>query len=146
MATITNFGVTPPHHPMYGISSENIVVRLTLKNWSKKAVGRIRDGQFLYVMVMLGEQEIDGRNQKRYFVQEHLGAALDQALNADFDKLAEALSYANGEGKTEMALTTQLAVPEEYPANRGAEIYITGFTGLGVARRQNFTIRLPGKE
>ena len=146
MATITNFGVTPPHHPMYGISSENIVVRLTLKNWSKKAVGRIRDGQFLYVMVMLGEQKIDGRKQKRYFVKVHLGAPLDQALNADFDKLVDALSYANGEGKTEMALTTHLATPEEYPGNRGADIFITGFTDLGVERHQNFTIRLPGKE
>ena len=146
MATITNFGVAPPHDPMFGISSSNIVPRLTKKNWRKKATGQIRDGRFLYVMVMLGEQKIDGRKQKRYFVKVHLGAPLDQALNADFDKLAEALSYANGEGKTEMALTTQLAVPEEYPANRGAEIYITGFTGLGVARRQNFTIRLPGKE
>ena len=145
MATIINFGMAPPHDPMFGIRSGNIVPRLTQKNWRKKATGRIRDGRFLYVMVQQGEQKIDDRKQKRYFVQVHLGEPIDQQLNADFDKLADALAYANGEGNTAMTLATEPAVPEEYPDNRGADFFITGFTGQGRERRQNFTIRLPGK-
>ena len=145
MATIINFGMAPPHDPMFGIRSGNIVPRLTQKNWRKKATGRIRDGRFLYVMVQQGEQKIDGRKQKRYFVQVHLGEPIDQQLNADFDKLADALAYANGEGNTAMTLATEPAAPEEYPDNRGADFFITGFTGQGRGRRPNFTIRLPGK-
>ena len=145
MATIINFGMAPPHDPMFGIRSGNIVPRLTQKNWRKKATGRIRDGRFLYVMVQQGEQKIDDRKQKRYFVQVHLGEPIDQQLNADFDKLVDALAYANGEGNTAMTLATEPAVPEEYPDNRGADFFITGFTGQGRGRRQNFTVRLPGK-
>ena len=145
MATIINFGMAPPHDPMFGIRSGNIVPRLTQKNWRKKATGRIRDGRFLYVMVQQGEQKIDGRKQKRYFVRVYLGEPIDRQLNADFDKLVDALAYANGAGKTAMTLATQLATPEEYPVDRGADTYITGFTGQGRGRRPNFTIRLPGK-
>jgi len=145
MATVINFGLAPPHDPMFGICSGNIVPRLTQKNWRKKATGRIRDGRFLYVMVQQGEQKIDGRKQKRYFVRVHLGEPIDRQLNADFDKLVDALAYANGEGNTAMTLATEPAVPEEYPDNRGADFFITGFTGQGRERRQNFTIRLPGK-
>ena len=145
MATVINFGMAPPHDPMFGIRSGNIVPRLTQKNWRKKATGRIRDGRFLYVMVNQGEQKIDGRKKKRYFVRVHLGEPIDQQLNADFDKLVDALAYANGEGNTAMTLATEPAAPEEYPDNRGADFFITGFTGQGRERRQNFTIRLPGK-
>ena len=144
MATIINFGVAPPHDPMFGIRSENIVSRLTQKNWRKKATGRIRNGRFLYVMVKRGEQKIDGRKQKSYFVRVHLGEPTDQQLNADFDKLKDALAYVNGEGKTAMAIATAPAAPDEKPENRGTDFFITGFTGHGRERRQNFTIRLPG--
>ena len=85
MAKIINFGVAPPHDPMFGICSGNIVPRPTQKNWRKKATGRTRDGRFLYVMVKQGEQKIDGQKQKRYFVRVHLGEQIDQKLNADFD-------------------------------------------------------------
>jgi hypothetical protein len=145
MATIINFGLAPPHDPMFGIRSVNIVPRLTQKNWRRKATGRTRDGRFLYVMVNRGEQGIDGLKQKRYFVRVHLGEPIDQQLNADFDKLADALAYANGEGNTAMTLATEPAASEEYPDNRGADFFITGFAGQGRGRRQNFTIRLPGK-
>ena len=145
MATNISFGLAPLHDPMFGICSDNIVPRLTQKNWRKKAIGRIRDGRFLYVMVKQGEQKIDGREQKRYFVSVHLGEPNDRQLNADFDKLIDALAYANGEGETAMTLATEPAAPEEYPDNRGADFFITGFTGQGRGRRPNFTIRLPGK-
>ena len=145
MATIIDFGMAPPHDPMFGICSGNIVPHLTQKNWRKKATGRTRDGRFLYVMLQQGEQTLDGRKQKRYFVRVHLGTPADRELNADFDKLIDALAYANGEGNTAMTLATEPATLEEKPDNRGADFFIAGFAGQGGGRRQNFSVRLPGK-
>jgi hypothetical protein len=51
MAKIINLGLAPPHDPMFGISSSNIVFHLTPKNWRKRAIGRTKEGRFLYVMV-----------------------------------------------------------------------------------------------
>ena len=75
----------------------------------------------------------------------HLGEQIDQKLNADFDKLMDALAYANGSDNSAMALTTDPASPDEKPEDHGADFFITGFTGHGRERHQNFTIRLPGK-
>ena len=92
MGTIINFGLAPPHDPMFGISSSNIVSHLTPKNWRKRAIGLTKEGRFLYVMVQLGRQEVDGKKQKRYYVRVHLGLPEDRSLNADFDNLPDALA------------------------------------------------------
>ncbi|PPR11943.1 MAG: hypothetical protein CFH41_00820 [Alphaproteobacteria bacterium MarineAlpha11_Bin1] len=145
MGKLINLGSAPPHDPMFGISRSNIVSRLTRKNWRRKAAGRAKDGRFLYVMVRLGEEEIDGKNQKRYYVRVHLGLPEDRSLNADFDKLTDALAYANGEDGAALASSTHMASADQIPEDRGADIYVSGFTGQGENRRHNFTLRLPTK-
>jgi hypothetical protein len=145
MGKLINLGSAPPHDPMFGISRSNIVSRLTRKNWRRKAAGRAKDGRFLYVMVRLGEEKIDGKNQKRYYVRVHLGLPEDRCLNADFDKLTDALAYANGEDGAALASSTHMANADQIPEDRGADIYVSGFTGQGENRRHNFTLRLPTK-
>ena len=141
---ITHF-LLPPHDPKFGISSSNIVSHLTPKNWRKRAIGLPIEGRFLYVMVQLGRQEVDGKKQKRYYVRVHLGLPADRSLNADFDNLPDALAYANGEGGSALASSTHLASPDQMPEDRGADIFVSGFTGQGSNRRNNFTLRLPSK-
>jgi len=145
MGTIIDFGLAPPHDPMFGISSSNIVSHLTPKNWRKRAIGLIRERRFLYVMVQLGRQKIHEKNQKRYYVRVHLGLPKDRSLNADFDNLTDALAYANAEDSSALASSTHLASPDQMPEDRGADIFISGFTGQGSNRRNNFTVRLPTK-
>ena len=145
MGTIINLGLAPPHDPMFGISSSNIVSHLTPKNWRKKAVGLTIEGRFLYVMVQLGRQEVDGKKQKRYYVRVHLGLPADRSLNADFDNLPDALACANGEDGSALASSTHLASPDQMPEDRDADIFVSGFTGQGSNRRNNFTLRLPTK-
>ena len=145
MGTIINLGLAPPHDPMFGISSSNIVSHLTPKNWRKRAIGLTKEGRFLYVMVQLGRQEVDGKKQKRYYVRVHLGLPADRSLNADFDNLPDALAYANGEDGSALASSTHLASPDQMPEDRGADIFVSGFTGQGSNRRNNFTLRLPTK-
>jgi hypothetical protein len=145
MGTIIDLGLAPPHDPMFGISSSNTVSHLTPKNWRKRAIGLTKEGRFLYVMVQLGQQEVDGKKQKRYYVQVHLGLPADRSLNADFDNLPDALAYANGEDGSALASSTHLASPDQMPEDRGADIFVSGFTGQGSNRRNNFTLRLPTK-
>ena len=145
MGTIIDLGLAPPHDPMFGISSSNIVSHLTPKNWRKRAIGLTKEGRFLYVMVQLGRQEVDGKKQKRYYVRVHLGLPEDRSLNADFDNLPDALAYANGEDGSALASSTHLASPDQMPEDRGADIFVSGFTGQGKNRRKNFTVRLPTK-
>ena len=145
MGTIINLGLAPPHDPMFGISSSNIVSHLTPKNWRKRATGRTKDGRFLYVMVQLGRRKVDGKKQKRYYVRVHLGLPADRGLDADFDNLPDALAYANGEDGSALASSTHLASPDQMPEDRGADIFVSGFTGQGKNRRKNFTVRLPTK-
>ena len=145
MAKTINRGSVPPHDPMFGISSSNIVSHLTPKNWRKRAIGLTIEGRFLYVMVQLGRQEVDGKKQKRYYVRVHLGLPADRSLNADFDNLPDALAYANGEDGSALASSTHLASPDQMPEDRGADIFVSGLTGQGSNRRNNFTLRLPTK-
>ena len=142
--TITSF-LLPPHSPKFGISSNNIVSHLTPKNWRKRAIGLTIEGRFLYVMVQLGRQEVDGKKEKRYYVRVHLGLPADRSLNADFGNLPDALAYANGEDGSALASSTHLASPDQMPEDRGADICVSGFTGQGSNRRNNFTLRLPSK-
>jgi hypothetical protein len=128
-----------------GISSSNIVSHLTAKNWRRKAVGLTKEGRFLYVMVQLGRQKIDGKKQKRYYVRVHLGLPEDRSLNADFDNLTDALAYANGEDGSALSSSTQVASPDQTPEDRDADIVVSGFTGRGSNRRDNFAHRLPSK-
>jgi hypothetical protein len=141
MATITNFGVAPPHDPMLGISSGNIVPRLTQRNWCTKEASRTIDGQCLYIMTQFGEVTGNGHTERRYIVTAHLESSSSRGFRSDFVELAYALAYANGEGKTAMTLATEPVTPEEYPDSRGADFVITGFTGQGRGRPPNFTIR-----
>lgn len=145
MGTIIDLGLAPPHDPMFGISSSNIVSHLTPKNWRKRAIGLTKEGRFLYVMVQLGRQEVDGKKQKRYYVRVHLGLPEDRGLNADFDNLSDALAYANAEDGSALSSSTHVASPDQMPEERGADISLSGFTGQGRNRRNNFTLRLPTK-
>ncbi len=55
----------------------------------------------------------------------------DRSLNADFDKLTAALAYANGEDGAALASSTHMASADQIPEDRGADIYVSGFTGQG---------------
>jgi hypothetical protein len=145
MGTIIDLGLAPPHDPMFGIRSSNIVSHLTPKNWRRKAVGLTKEARFLYVMVQFGRQEVDGKKQKRYYVRVHLGLSADRGLNADFDNLTDALAYANGEDGSALASSTHVASPDQMPEEHGADIVVSGFTGQGSNRRNNFTVQLPTK-
>lgn len=145
MGKMTNFGFAPPQDPMFGIQRKNIVPRLTRNNWRTKAACRTIDGQCLYVMIQLGKVSEDGQTERRYVVTVHHGGSISQDFRADFQKLKDATAYANGQDGSGFAEATQLATSEEYPIDRGADTYITGFTGRGIDRRSNFTIRLPGE-
>ena len=145
MGTIIDLGLAPPHDPMFGISSSNIISHSTPKNWRKRAIGLTKEGRFLYVMVQLGRQEVDGKKQKRYYVRVHLGLPEDRGLNADFDNLSDALAYANAEDGSALSSSTHVASPDQMPEERGADISLSGFTGQGRNRRNNFTLRLPTK-
>ena len=145
MAKVTYFGFAPTHDPVYGIRRENIAPRLTRNNWRNKATCRTIDGRCLYVMIQRGKIHENRQTRRRYFVQVHLGGPAGRDFDADFQKLKDALAYANGQDGSNFADATQLATPEEYPAGRGADTYITGFTGRGRERHPNFTISLPGK-
>jgi hypothetical protein len=144
MGRLTDFGFAPPHDPMFGIQHKNIVPRLTRNNWRTKATCRTIDGQCLYVMIQLGKVSSNGQTKSRYFVTVHLGGLTGRNFGSDFQKLKDALAYANGQDGAAFAEVTQIAIPEEYPVDRGADTYISGFTGQGRERRSNFTIRLPG--
>jgi hypothetical protein len=144
MAKVIYFGSAPAHDPIYGIQRKNITSRLTRNNWRIKATCRTIGGNCLYVMIQLGEIYEKEQKQERYFVQIHLGGPTGRDFGSDFQKLKDALAYANGEDGSAFAEATQLATPDEYPVDRGADTYITGFTGQGRDRRSNFTIRLPG--
>ena len=145
MGKVTNFGIAPPHDPMFGVRSENIVSRLTRNNWRTKATCRTIDGHCLYVMIQLGKVSENGQTENRHFVTVHLGGPIGRGFSSDFQKLKDALAYANGQDGSAFAEATQLSTPDEYPVDRGADTYITGFTGQGRERRSNFTIRLPGE-
>ena len=121
MGIIIDLGLAPPHDPMFGISSSNIVSYLTPKNWRKKAIGRTKHGRFLYVLVQLGRREVDGKKQKRYYARVHLGLPEDRSLNADFEKLTDALAYANGEEGSALASSTQIGSPDQMPEERSAD-------------------------
>ena len=47
MARITDYGSTPAHSSMFGISHKNIAKKLDLCNWNKKAI--VRDSIYLYI-------------------------------------------------------------------------------------------------
>ena len=109
----------------------NIVSRLTRKNWRRKAAGRAKDGRFLYVMVRLGEENRWEKSETILRPKLHLGLPEDRSLNADFDKLTDALAYANGEDGAALASSTHMASADQIPEDRGADIYVSGFTGQG---------------
>ena len=133
MAKIITHFLLPPHDPKFGISCSNIVSHLTTKNWRKRAIGLTKEGRFLYVMVQLGRQKIDGKKQNRYYVRVHLGLPEDRSLNADFGNLTDALAYANGEDGSALASSTHVASPDQMPEERGADIYL----GVYRARKQS---------
>ena len=144
MAKVNYLGSAPAHDPIYGIRRKNIASRLTRNNWRTKATCRTIGRNCLYVVIQLGEVYEKGQKQERYFVQVHLGGPAGQDFGSDFQKLKDALAYANGQDGSAFAEATQLATPDEYPVDRSADTYITGFTGQGRGRRSNFTIRVPG--
>ena len=145
MAKVVIFGFAPTHDPIYGIRRENIAPRLTRNNWRNKATCRTIDDRCLYVTIQRGKIRENRKTQSRYFVQVHPGVPAGPDFGADFQKLKDALAYANGQEGSNFADATRPATPKEYPAGRGADTYITGFTGRGREHRPNFTIRLPGK-
>ncbi|MBT6241803.1 MAG: hypothetical protein HOI46_07215 [Rhodospirillaceae bacterium] len=145
MGKVINFGFAPTHDPNFGIQRKNIAPRLTRNNWRNKAICRTIDGHCLYVMIQRAKIHENRQTQSRYFVQVHLGGPVGREFDADFQKLKDALAYANGEDGAVFAKSTQPATPEEYPLGHDADTYITGFSVQGRERRPNFTIRIPGR-
>src|SRR4051794_33962668 len=85
--------------PIYGIKRANITDRLTAQNWTKKAVVRTRGKIAFYVYVNReGVQESPHGRKGRFLVTVHrLSGKEPNRYGASFERLEEALAYANGE-------------------------------------------------
>ena len=145
MGKFTNFGLSPVHHPIYGISRSNITARLKRTNWRTKAICRVRDRRGLYIYVQKGSISENGKKCERYFVKIHFGSEEDRQFERDFRTLKEALAYANGEDGAAFGQETRPAGTGELPRSREADTYITGFSQIDGRLQPNFTVKIPGQ-
>jgi len=96
---LIEMGFAPVHDLIYGFYPENVAKRLGVSNWRKKAVLREDDKGLLYVYVLKGKYSDGGKKVVRFYVKAHRitrGGRKDQGYDRDFEKVEEAIRYANG--------------------------------------------------
>ena len=94
----------PPQDPIFGLHHDNLTERLTRTNRRDKAVVRQRpDGRILYVWIT---------DEKRGY---RVNVTGDDALEAAFPRLADALSYVNGEDNGALAARGRPLSRDEWP-------------------------------
>ena len=128
MAVVTSY-YSVPQDPKFGISHENIVSRLTRRNWKTKAVTRLHPDGPVYIFINRGEREVSGRKTFVYTVEGSIVDKQQGCYRRDFPNLHKALSYANGEDGGHLAQKTRPAKsPRDYPIPLGPEVIISGMS------------------
>tara|TARA_Y100000588_G_scaffold188747_1_gene202712 strand:+ start:89 stop:556 length:468 start_codon:yes stop_codon:yes gene_type:complete len=140
MGAITRYD-SVPQDPMFGISHENIVSRLTRRNWRTKAMTRLhRDGP-VYIYINRGKRTASGETNIVYTVNGSINGI--QYFDGHFSKLVEALAYANGEDGGHLAQKTRPAKsPRDYPIPLGPEVTISGMSMVKGRHVPDWSIQL----
>ena len=104
-------GWVAPQDPFYGISEENIVPRITLSNWDRKAVLRQDKRGVLYLFVEKIATAAGKKRQVRFHVSVHrlTGRERKDGYGGHFETLEEAIRHANGEDGSAFARKTRPA-------------------------------------
>ena len=143
MGVVTSY-YSVPQDPMFGINHENIVSRLTRRNWRAKAVTRLHPDGPVYIFINRGERKLSG---KKTFVYTVKGSIADKqrgcCYRRDFPALLEALAYANGEDGGDLSQETQPAKSSrDYPTPLGAEMIISGMSIVDGRHVPDWSIQL----
>lgn len=113
------FRETTEQDPEYGIDHSCIAPRLHKRNWKKKAAVRISDNRWLYIWITRAStRDATGKSRTTYEVGVHTGGAAGQDYEAEFDRLEDAIAYANGEDHGSLSQGSVPATPEQWPAER----------------------------
>jgi len=107
MAKILSYGWAGPQDPIFGISARNIAERLTPNNWRRKAI--VRGDRYVWVARRYRKNET-GKKIWGYYVSAYDFQDRTSPTLADFERLPDALAYANDLGPEQDEL------PEEFPA------------------------------
>lgn len=114
--------------PIYGIRRKNLVERLTEANWTTKALIRKSNWGLLYVWLWrdgLEEDALERDGAFRVNVALPPGGDARQDFEAEFDTLAQALAYANGDDGGRITTETRPAPVEEWPQEQPVGATIT---------------------
>ena len=146
MGVVTSY-YSVPQDPMFGIDHENIVSRLTRRNWRTKAMTRLHPDGPVYIFINRGERKVSRRKTFVYTVKGSIVDKQQGCYRRDFPKLVEALSYANGEDGEDLSQETQPAKSEDdYPRPLGAEVTISGMSVVKGRRVPDWSIQLQEPE
>ena len=99
-----------PQDLVYGFNPKNVVERLTLKNWRRKAVLREDRHGLLYIWMARGKQQEGGKKRVVHVVSVQRPVPVDdRRTNYEryFDDLDDALRYANGEDRSALRRNTR---------------------------------------
>tara|TARA_B100000686_G_scaffold201257_1_gene208158 strand:+ start:147 stop:629 length:483 start_codon:yes stop_codon:yes gene_type:complete len=142
MGVLTSY-YSVPQDPMFGISHENIVSRLTRRNWKTKASTRLHPDGPVYIFINRGERKVSGRKTFVYTVKGTIVDKQQGYYRRDFPNLREALSYANGEDGGDLSQETLAAEsPRDYPIPLGPEVTISGMSMVKGRRVPDWSIQL----
>jgi hypothetical protein len=123
VAHIIWYGSARPHHPLFGLHHVHIASRLTEENWQEKAIVRLLNGKPVYLWIVQDQSTPDFTEQAGRFWVLGKGEGAD-SCESSFLTLQEALAYINGEGEAPLG-ETPVATPEQYPAERNREVYVS---------------------
>ena len=101
MSRITNYGITPGHSSMYGISHKNIAKKLDLCNWKKKAI--VRDSIYLYI-----QKGVTSNNEEK---NKTIYTVFGLSEYHSFEFLNDAILFANSYDDTEGIYPNERGVP-----------------------------------
>jgi len=122
MARITQLGHLPAHDLMFGFSPDNIADRLTIENWTTRALLRKYRDDVVYIMILRAVEQWNDLSV--YLVRASSLGETTCDLSARFLKLEEALAYVNGEDGGAIATGTVAVPAEEYPAGEAATVSV----------------------
>ena len=110
---------------VYGIRKSCIAGRLTIDNWSRKALWRMALSGPVYVNINQYQREPCSPESPGYVVKFTLIDASGNkrhVFRKDFDNIEAAVAYANGEKGGPVALLTRDALASEIPADRSPAV------------------------
>jgi len=107
---------------MFGFSPDNIADRLTIENWTTRALLRKYRDDVVYIMILRAVEQWNDLSV--YLVRASSLGETTCDLSARFLKLEEALAYVNGEDGGAIATGTVAVPAEEYPAGEAAAVSV----------------------